>query len=445
MSRRRAASHIDRFELGGYYLDRPWPGRGGFWYACRYEPRTRRVSRRSLETTDLEEAKIELATFVTTAPPVNAAAVPGPDRVLTVAALKMYCAGHATTIRSESDAARARDLAEQYLDHVRQPAAPLSFWTPSRQLDFGRWLHDSFGHSASSIERRLDVLHSALADMAKVKLRLDPFGNQVEIALVTHVPKFVYKRARLAKELKIAPPRPRHNQTSIAEMGALLDALDAEHLFRFAIIALNTWARPEAVADFDPRTQVDYRAGLIDLNPPGRPQTNKRRPQIPLTRCLAGWLERWATDDAMTAARRGDVPRPVPLLMFQGEPVKDVKKALGRQAKTAGVPFTPGAFRHFMATTVRRLARGVTREQRSLWLGHAVREGSRTTDNYEAFDPEYLADVALATDYVLLQVQWHCQRLLFAVELQLNRKDLARIGVKAEQKTKKLQLVAGGR
>jgi hypothetical protein len=34
-------------------------------------------------------------------------------------------------------------------------------------------------------------------------------------------------------------------------------------------------------------------------------------------------------------------------------------------------------------------------------MGHVVKEGSRTTDNYEAFDPDYLRDVAMATDYVM--------------------------------------------
>ena len=149
------------------------------------------------------------------------------------------------------------------------------------------------------------------------------------------------------------------------------------------------------MSDFDPKTQ--RRDGLIYLNPPGRPETNKRRPTIPETRCLGAWLDKWGTDE--------------PLLMFQGERVESVKKALGRNAALAGVQkFTPGSFRHFMATTVRRLCRNVSREQRSLWMGHVVKEGSRTTDNYEAFDPEYLKDVADATDFVMDELQKKCQR-----------------------------------
>jgi hypothetical protein len=87
----------------------------------------------------------------------------------------------------------------------------------------------------------------------------------------------------------------------------------------------------------------------------------------------------------------------------------------------------------------------VTREQRSIWMGHKVREGSSTTDNYETFDPEYLSDVALAIDFVMQQLQKHCQRRLFSIEVRLNARDLARIGAKVQKKTKYNQGFDGGR
>jgi hypothetical protein len=279
-------------------------------------------------------------------------------------------------------------------------------------------MRNTFGHTPASIERRLDVVCAAFHEMTQIKLRVDPFGQEVETALMTHAPKFLYKRARIAKELKIPPSKPRHNKLSIEDMAKALDALKHEHLFRFAIIALNTWARPEAVSEFEPAEQRDR--GLIYLNQVDRAQTNKLRPTIVETRCLAGWLDQW-----------GDGP----LLVYQGERVASVKKAIGK----AGL--TPGCFRHFMPTMVKRLCRGVTREQRSIWLGHVVKEGSRTTDNYEADDPEFLADVALATDFVMQQLQAKCSRRLFAIEVRLNQKELARIGARENEKSSHLQLV----
>lgn len=363
---------------------------------------------------------------------------------MTVAALTNYLDGHATTIRSSSDADRGCDLARQYLDHVKQPMAPVSFWTPSRQLDFARWMHTTFGHTPASIERRLDVICAAFHEMTEVKLRKDPFGQEVETALITHAPKFVYKRARIAKELKIAPSKPRTNKLSIEDMAKALDALEHEHLFRFAVLSLNTWARPEAVADFDPATQ--RHRGMIDLNPPGRVETNKRRPLIPETRCLAGWLDHWAKVDAEAAAAAvaaGQEPPPAALLVYQGERVMDVKKALGRNAGKAGIKLSPGRFRHFMSAMVRRLCTGVTREQRSTYMGHVVREGSQTTGNYEPEDPEFLAAVALATDHVMQLLQAKCGRKLFAIETRLNRRELARIGAQEGKKVSHLQVVGG--
>lgn len=414
------------FEIGGFYLDRPHKNRGGFVYACRYDERARLVRRRTLGTTDWAQAKIELAALVLSAPATSDGQIPGPGQVMTVAALTNYLDGHATTIRTTADAERACDLAKQYLnDHVKNPMAPVSFWTPSRQLDFCKWLHATFNHKPASIERRLDVVCSAFNEMTQIKLRKDPFGQEVETALMTHAPKFVYKRARIAKELKVAPSKPRHNTMTIDDMAKVLGSLTLEHHFRFAIISLNTWARPEAVAEFDPKTQ--RHGGLIELNPPGRVETNKRRARIPETRCLAGWLDKWGADE--------------PLLVYQGERVASVKKALGRTTAAAGVRVSPGRFRHFMATMVRRMCRSVTREQRSIWMGHVVREGSQTTNNYEADDPEFLADVALATDFVMQQLQGKCPRPLFAIETRLNRKELARIGAKANEKISYLSVV----
>ena len=361
---------------------------------------------------------------------------------MTTAALANYIKGHATTIRSESDAIRAGELAKQYLNqHAKAPMAPVSFWTPARQLDFAKWLRETFGHTPASIERRLDVLCSAFNEMTEVKLRKDPFDQDVETALMTHAPKFVYKRDRIAKELKIPPSKPRHTNKTIDDVARVIDAIEHEHLFRYAILALNTWARPEAIFEFSPRVQRE--SGLIYLNPPDRFQTNKRRATIPETRCLAGWLDYWAGVDARArreAVLAGQQPLPEALLIFQGERAFSVKKSLRTAVDAAGVTkFSPGSFRHFMASKIRPMCRGVTREQRSIWLGHTIKEGSRTTDNYEAFEPEFLEDVALGIDFIMQQIQTRCRRDLFAAETRLNARELARIGAKPEKKIKENQ------
>jgi hypothetical protein len=97
-----------------------------------------------------------------------------------------------------------------------------------------------------------------------------------------------------------------------------------------------------------------------------------------------------------------------------------------------------------MATTVGRLCRNVTREQRSLWMGHVVKEGSRRTGNQRSI-PNISPTSDALPNFVMQQLQVHCYRKLFAIELRLNRNELARIAAQKGQKMSYLQLVAGRR
>ncbi|HEY1362784.1 MAG TPA: hypothetical protein VGF60_11120 [Xanthobacteraceae bacterium] len=65
------------------------------------------------------------------------------------------------------------------------------------------------------------------------------------------------------------------------------------------------------------------------------------------------------------------------------------------------------------------LFRAIPREHRSLWLGHVVRDGSRTTDYYEGSDPFALMHVALAVDCIMALLAECCSKRLFAIELRL--------------------------
>jgi hypothetical protein len=99
--------------------------------------------------------------------------------------------------------------------------------------------------------------------------------------------------------------------------------------------------------------------------------------------------------------------------------------------------FSQKRFRSFMADQTRTLFRMVSRERRSLMLGHTVKEGSETTDYYESGDPWALADVALATDCIMTLLAGRTERSLFAVDSLLNRDQLQAIG--ARQMPKKLE------
>ncbi|MFX6945441.1 hypothetical protein ABTH53_20510, partial [Acinetobacter baumannii] len=82
----------------------------------RYDPGTRQVRRRSLKTTDFEEAKVRLAALVASAPSgANRVGPPGPDQILSVAVLKAYLDERGPHIASEDAAERAVELFTDYL------------------------------------------------------------------------------------------------------------------------------------------------------------------------------------------------------------------------------------------------------------------------------------------------------------------------------------------
>jgi hypothetical protein len=229
-------------------------------------------------------------------------------------------------------------------------------------------------------------------------------------------------------------PRPRDYVPTYEELASLLDFPGSETLRGYDIIALNTWARPEAILELSVRSQVDFDIGLVDLNPPGRKQTKKRRPAIKLTENLRGWLEFWGEDrslaydkkqradgklvQARTAANfvKAQFKRRTFRWMLTRHGLSEVQiDDLFRRSRTGerepltqalaaaeakGIKritqYTP---RHFMATKVRSLKEvRVDREQRSLWPGHGKKDA---TSCYETLDPEHLSEAARATSIIL--------------------------------------------
>ncbi len=86
-------------------------------------------------------------------------------------------------------------------------------------------------------------------------MRVDAFGQQIEGALMTHHPKLEWNEAKLRKQLQLPAKDLDTFVPTLDEMARFVDASQTEHLKRWALIALATWARPEAITDFDPYTQ----------------------------------------------------------------------------------------------------------------------------------------------------------------------------------------------
>jgi integrase len=152
------------------------------------------------------------------------------------------------------------------------------------------------------------------------------------------------------------------------------------HLPLYAQTALYTGQRRGAILDLTWR-QIDLVNGIIDFNPPGRAQTAKRRPIIPIPRSLLAALRR--------AHRRATCDF---VIAYRGERILDVKTGFNSAAARAGIPdCTSHTLRHTAGTWMAQ--RGVPLRQIAGYLGHSEQ---RTTELYAHHHPAYMAEARAA-------------------------------------------------
>lgn len=180
-----------------------------------------------------------------------------------------------------------------------------------------------------------------------------------------------------------APP-PRDRWLTAEEEAQLVTACPVEtaatenrparltRIYRFLILALETAGRKDALENLT-WFQVDFSAGTINLNPPGRRQTNKRRAVVRLSTRLRSVLER-AFREKTTAF----------VLDHPGE-IRSSFETLVSRAKLEGV--SPHVLRHTWAT--RAAQAGVPMREIADWLGDTIQTVEK---NYYKRSPHYLRD-----------------------------------------------------
>ena len=439
MPKKRESAGRGVFELAGYWIDRE-SGRPS-WYRYWYDSRTGRVRRRSLGVEDLEEAKIRLASLVASRPAPeqqHGSELPGPRQVLLVAVLDHYLEHRAKDLPSRGAAERACQLLVAWLFDVR--GMPKTIKADALGLDlqeeFVRWCATQHGHSSKYISRVLSVISAALRYAADEQPVDDPDDGRRIVRLMSHAPKVRYDPGWIAETAKIAAPQRRSWVPTIDELARFLDQVRAEHAFRYCILALNTWGRAEAIMELDLRRQLDRDSGLLDLNPPGRRQTLKRRPIIRATRNLLAWTAEWNmarpleyhgqvvvnVKKAIQAAnarwmmteagmRQSEIEK-----LMRAKYLRERTKAIQQLEANGSQRITRRVIRSFMGTRVRGLRElRVEREQRQVWLGHQSQD---TTSMYEILDPDYLREAADATDMIIDRIDAAAQRSLWPEKVQ---------------------------
>ncbi|MEI8395222.1 MAG: site-specific integrase [Rhodospirillaceae bacterium] len=173
-------------------------------------------------------------------------------------------------------------------------------------------------------------------------------------------------------KLPPAPPgRTRHLNES--EIGRLLAECRDDHLRLFVMLALNTGARRAAILDLT-WPQIDFTTGVIDLNPPGRAQTQKKRPKVPMSPQLG---------DALRNAQ--ETADSLYVVNWHGQPILSIKKALSAAAFRAGIAgVSAHVLRHIAGTLLAKA--GVPLWMIGQLLGQSQIE---TTARYAHFCPEF--------------------------------------------------------
>lgn len=155
-------------------------------------------------------------------------------------------------------------------------------------------------------------------------------------------------------------------------------------LTKFILLAIYIGGRAAAVLDLAPG-QINLERKWLDLNPPDRPRTKKRRPIQPLTRKLAWFLPRWMAK----------TPKGAPIINRNGgQRVGSIKKSFAEACRIAGIKnATPNTLRHTSGTWMAH--DGVDMIKIGAWLGHTQ---AKTTALYAHHHPDYMADAKAALD-----------------------------------------------
>jgi integrase len=175
-----------------------------------------------------------------------------------------------------------------------------------------------------------------------------------------------------------APPDRKVRHLSRSRFEKWFPAVKAPHARLYVELGIATMARPSAILELQ-WPQVDWEREQVDFNPPGRRQTKKRRPIVPLNA------------DAMEALRTAYAARQSQYVIERGaKQVKSIKKAFQAASARSGIEVTPYTLRHTGAVWAAEA--GVSMAELAQFMGH---DDSATTEkHYARFSPGHLRRVA---------------------------------------------------
>lgn len=343
-------------QIGDYWLSKR-PG-SDFWQRTWFDKRTRQTRRASLGTDDLSKAKIALAEWVVANSRMTKQS---PKSVPLEQVLVSYWHRKGKNLKSEE----ATEIGLAYWSEFFA-GQTVSEVTAARQREFVAWLtaRRSPPFAPGYIKRILTIGKAALND--------------------------AYKEGELESVPYILPGEDGDSRKlvlSVADSAALWLATEQPHERMMLAVMYGTLARPEAALELR-REFVDTGRRLLDQNPPGRKQTRKYRPIVPVCNFLLPWLEN-APDG--------------PLVQWRGKSIKSFKTAWRAMRVRAWLPkaTTVKTIRHTMATELR--THGVPEAEIQGMLGHKAFSGR--TEDYAHYRPDYLGQAVKVIDAYMDRVK----------------------------------------
>lgn len=336
-------------QIGEFWLSKR-PG-SEQWCRTWYDADTRQTRRASLGAGDVQAAKVKLWEWFSRHGKVSKQdAQETPMETVLV----RYYQQHACKLASEE---MARIGMAYWSDFF--PGAMVSEITADKQREFIAWLKDRRAPPLSDgyIKRILNVGKAAL-------MRAYREGE------ITSAPFILPGSDSVTLDMEL----------SLDQSRALWACARLPHERMYLALAYGTLARPETILGVK-RSFVNFDRRLLDLNPPGRRQTKKYRPVVPVCDWLLPWLER---------APEG------PLVQWRGRHIASFKTAWRSLRERAGLPevFVPKIIRHTMSIALRAAA--VPADEIQGVLGHKAYDGK--TDVYARYRPDYLGKAAAAID-----------------------------------------------
>lgn len=191
---------------------------------------------------------------------------------------------------------------------------------------------------------------------------------------------------------------PRDRWLTTDEIAAMLAAAKAMHPGetrmsrgeRFLRLALETAARKQAILDLT-WDRVDLKTGVIHFAVPGRRETKKRRPSVPISRTLRPVLERMKKEATgpLVMDHGGEVWATVQAIVVRAGLAP--KKARGTGEAIKGTGISPHTFRHTAATHMAR--NGVPLWKIAKILGNTLAMAERVYAKWAPDDPAGTVDM----------------------------------------------------